>query len=302
MDGDGEVVGHAEPDAYDDAFASLAEIVPAAILTADLSGQVTYTNLELRRLLRGPVTTLTGNGWRKVVHPEDVANVARMSAAALAGERGELLFRVIDAEDLRWLRGHLAPMRIGGEIAGLVAVFDDVTAQRERESQLAHQATHDPLTGLPNRVLLRDRLSQALGRLARVSSPIAALFIDLDGFKNVNDQLGHRAGDEVLIEVARRMLTSIRPGDVVARLGGDEFMIISEGQDEGDVTKLCDRLTTALAEPIMTSGGEVCTSAAIGALVVHGNATVDEVIHQADAAMYRAKRHGPASVEVHRLD
>jgi diguanylate cyclase (GGDEF)-like protein/PAS domain S-box-containing protein len=302
MEGEGEVVCHAEPDAFDDAFSSLAEIVPAAILTADLTGQVTYTNLELRRLLRGPVTALTGNGWRKVVHPEDVANVARMSAAALDGERGDLLFRIIDDDDLRWLRGHLAPMRIGGEIAGLVAVFDDVTTQRERESQLAHQATHDPLTGLPNRMLLRDRLSQALGRLARVSSPIAVLFIDLDGFKDVNDELGHRAGDEVLIEVARRMLTSIRPTDTVSRLGGDEFMIISEGQDEGDVTRLCDRLATALTAPMETSGGEVCTSAAIGALVVHGNATVDEVIHQADAAMYRAKRHGPASVEVHRLD
>lgn len=292
----------ANPPTADDAMASLAEVVPAAILTADRTGRVVYTNQELRRLLRGPVRALAGNGWSKVVHADDVASVARSSAAALNGEREDLLFRIIDADDLRWLRGHFAPMRIAGEIVGLVAVFDDVTAQRERESQLAHQATHDPLTGLPNRVLLRDRLSQALGRLARTSNSIAALFIDLDGFKHVNDDLGHRAGDEVLIEVARRMLMSIRPTDTVARLGGDEFMVISEGQTEVDVRKLCDRLAESLVEPIATTNGEVRTSAAIGAVVVHRNATVDEVIHQADAAMYRAKRVGPASYEVVEID
>ncbi len=166
-------------------FVALAEVVPAAILTADVDGRVTYSNLELQRLLRGPVKELSGSGWRNIVHPDDIRGVARASYSALSGNREELLFRIIDVDDLRWLHGRFAPMWIGEEIAGLVAVFADITEHREEEAQLAHQATHDFLTEIPNRLLLRDRLAQALGRHARVAGSLAVLFLDLDRFKEI---------------------------------------------------------------------------------------------------------------------
>ena len=285
----------------DDSLASLAEVVPAAILVADTRGRVVYTNKELRRLLHRPVRDLSGTGWRDVVHPDDVDGVARTSLAALGGQRTDMLLRITDHDDLRWVFGRFAPRRADGEIVGLVAVFDDVTAQREVESQLAHQATHDPLTGVPNRVLLRDRLAQALGRQSRSGDPVTALFIDLDGFKEVNDLQGHRIGDVVLVEVARRMLAVIRPTDTVARLGGDEFIVISDGLDLDAATRLAHRLGEAIADPITVPMGQVTITAAIGGVTTTARSTVDDTIHQADAAMYRAKRRGPGSVDVHEL-
>ncbi len=285
----------------DDSLASLAEVVPAAILTTDVRGNVVYTNQELRRLHRGSVRDLAGFGWRNLIHPDDLDDVARTSAAALRGERGDILFRIIDQDDARWLHGRLAPMRAAGRIVGMVGVLDDVTSQREHEAALAHQATHDPLTGLPNRVLLRDRLSQALGRISRTGEPVAALFIDLDRFKSVNDLQGHSIGDEVLVEVARRMLVVVRPTDTVARLGGDEFMVVCEGLGEESVVTFCERLGSRVAEPIATSDGEVSLTGAIGIAMVTGPATVDETIHQADAAMYRAKRAGAGAIALHHV-
>jgi diguanylate cyclase (GGDEF)-like protein len=240
-------------------------------------------------------------GWRDLVHPDDIDDVARTSLAALQGRRGDILFRIVDQDDSRWLHGRLAPMRASGRIVGMVGVFDDVTAQREHEAKLAHQATHDSLTGLPNRVLLRDRLSQALGRISRTGEPVAALFVDLDDFKSINDRHGHAIGDQVLIETARRMLMAVRPTDTVARLGGDEFMIVSDGLDASSLADFCERMGRAIAEPIATAAGDLTVTAAIGVATVDGSATVDESIHQADAAMYRAKRIGPGSVMIQHL-
>ena len=284
-----------------DSIASLAEVVPTAILVADTRGNVGYTNKELRRLLNRPARDLSGNGWRNVVHPDDIEEVALTALAAQRGERGDILFRIIDRDDLRWLFGRFAPRWAGGSIAGIVAVFDDVTAQREAEAQLAHQATHDPLTGIPNRVLLRDRIAQTLGRQARGGGSLAVLFVDLDRFKDINDHLGHQVGDVVLVEVARRMLNIVRPTDTVARIGGDEFVIAADGLDEGAALELAERVMLHVADPLAVSDGKVTITASIGISVVRGPSTVDEAIHQADAAMYRAKRRGAGSVELHRL-
>ena len=179
--------------------------------------------------------------------------------------------------------------------------------ERQRsERRLVRMALSDPLTGLPNRILFADRLEQALARAARGVSRgrkgprLMLMFIDLDGFKAVNDRLGHLAGDEVLVEVARRLQQEVRDSDTVARLGGDEFTVLCEGvqSDVGGVA-LARRLATVLSEPYATEAGEAQLSAAIG---IAAAAPLQEdgagLLRRADAAMYEAKREGAGRVAV----
>jgi diguanylate cyclase (GGDEF)-like protein len=172
------------------------------------------------------------------------------------------------------------------------------------ERRLLRLALTDPLTGLPNRVLFADRLEQALARTARAGGrgrkapKLVLMFMDLDGFKEVNDRLGHAAGDEVLVEVARRMLEEVRGVDTVARLGGDEFTVLLEGVSTVDgAVGLARRLAAVLAEPYAVSGGEAQVSAAIG-IAVAAPTTEDagSLLRRADAAMYAAKREGQGRV------
>jgi diguanylate cyclase (GGDEF)-like protein/PAS domain S-box-containing protein len=280
------------------ALASLAEVVPSGILATDLQGFVVYANAAARELLGGPVDQLSGEGWRNVVHPDDINDVARVSVAALQGERNELMFRVVLRDDQRWILGRFAPLRPIGRITGLVATFDDVTVQREAEAALAHQATHDALTGLPNRLLLRDRMSQALSRLGRAQSPVSVFFLDLDGFKEINDERGHGAGDKVLAEVARRLLLAVRPTDTVARFGGDEFVVVCEGLGTHEARELAGRLVDVISENLTMGGAAVHVAVSVGAAVIHRPSTVDEALHRADAAMYRAKQNPDEALEV----
>jgi diguanylate cyclase (GGDEF)-like protein/PAS domain S-box-containing protein len=280
------------------ALASLAEVVPAGILATDLQGFVVFANAVAREMLGGPIDQLSGDGWRDVVHPDDITDVVNASAAALEGERTELLFRVVLRDDQRWILGRFAPLRPLGRITGLVSAFDDVTVQREAEAALAHQATHDALTGLPNRLLLRDRLSQALSRLGRAQEPVSVLFLDLDGFKEINDERGHGAGDKVLAEVARRLLLAVRPTDTVARFGGDEFVVVCEGLDTHEARELATRLVEVISQNLTLSGTAVHVAVSIGVAVVHRPSTVDEALHRADAAMYRAKQNPDLALEV----
>jgi len=172
--------------------------------------------------------------------------------------------------------------------------------ERERSgNELARQAMHDPLTGLPNRVLLRDRLDQALGRLGRREETVGVLVLDLDGFKAVNDALGHDIGDLLLIAVARRLTGVLRSGDTAARVGGDEFVILCEDvRGAHQAVAVAQRIIAALAEPISVGAGEAHVRASIGIALADGPGTVAEpLLRDADAAMYRAKNHG-ATYEV----
>jgi diguanylate cyclase (GGDEF)-like protein len=165
----------------------------------------------------------------------------------------------------------------------LLIQADDVTDRREREARLRHRADHDPLTGLPNRRVLRQRLVITLARPDRAG---ALLFCDLDGFKAVNDRHGHAAGDEVLREVARRLRRSVRERDLVARLGGDEFVVVLT--DLAAVPDSVERVEAALAEPF--AGTEAPLRAAVGVAVFPGDgATVADLLDAADRAMYAAK-------------
>jgi diguanylate cyclase (GGDEF)-like protein len=167
----------------------------------------------------------------------------------------------------------------------------------EAERMLTHQTLHDPLTGLPNRALFLDRLEHALADAARTGWPIAVCFIDLDGFKRVNDTLGHAAGDDLLQVVAARLSAAIRPGDSIARFAGDEFVVLTAGSREGLPVALADRLLGSLLDPPVLVGGEPVT-ASMGLTLSREGAQPDQLMHEADVAMYRAKRAGGSRWEL----
>ncbi len=162
----------------------------------------------------------------------------------------------------------------------------------EMSRQQEHQALHDPLTGLPNRLLLTDRIDQALARSRRSGARIVVMFLDLDLFKIVNDSLGHHAGDAMLIEVAQRLQSRMAPGDTLARFGGDEFVVVCETTPDGDVEWLATALTNALRQPFTSGGSPVSVTASIGVALAHEASDSQTLLRDADAAMYRAKERG----------
>lgn len=174
-------------------------------------------------------------------------------------------------------------------------------AERARaEELLTHQALHDPLTRLPNRELFLDRVGVALDRCRRSGASVAVLFLDVDNFKHVNDSLGHAAGDRVLVGLADRLRTMLRPMDTVCRYGGDEFTLLFEDLDnEREVVLIAERISQAAALPIVLEQGQTAVTVSIGvAMVADPDVAADTVIREADAAMYRAKRSGPSRFEL----
>jgi diguanylate cyclase (GGDEF)-like protein len=176
-----------------------------------------------------------------------------------------------------------------------VSVFLDLHRLRREAEELAHRALHDALTELPNRVLLADRLELALARLRRRRTRLAVTFLDLDGFKQVNDRRGHEIGDRVLKVIAERLRRVVRPSDTLARFGGDEFTVLSEDlADERAATEIADRLAGAVGEPVpLGNGSDVHLRASIGIAFAAGpDDSPETLIREADVAMYRAKRLG----------
>ena len=189
---------------------------------------------------------------------------------------------------------YLIKGRVG---ADLIARAIRYAVERKRaELALARMALHDELTGLPNRALLVDHLELALAKLSRSDGTLAVLFLDLDGFKVINDSLGHDAGDVVLVEIANRLARTLRPADTVARFGGDEFVILCEDvADELDVARLCVRIGDVVSEPMLVRGHECAVTASIGITLSSGEeATPETLVRDADAAMYEAKAGGRA--------
>ena len=170
---------------------------------------------------------------------------------------------------------------------------------RERsEAVMRHQSLHDALTGLPNRALLFDRVEHAFGRAARFGFGVAVLLLDVDGFKTVNDSLGHQAGDELLIEVGSRLTEVVRTSDTVARLGGDEFVVLAEVESDEEAFEIAERIAEVWEQPFAVASGEVFCSASVGIAVGREAQAPAKMLREADAAMYRAKERGRGRAEM----
>ena len=180
----------------------------------------------------------------------------------------------------------------------VLSQVEDITARKRGEAQLLHRALHDDLTGLPNRALLLEHLGSALARARRFGSMLAVLFLDLDGFKSINDRFGHGAGDEFLTEVAARISSSVRASDVAARVSGDEFVVVCESLNApSDAVVVADQIQRALTMQLSLCGSSVTASASIGIAVSRDGSTAEELLRDADAAMYSAKQSGGGRVQ-----
>ncbi len=269
-------------------FAAAFHEAPIAMLLIDPVGVVLDANPALGELVGDDPHSLVGRQSLRLVHRDDRDTVRGMLRSI--GEKDQpvapaewRLERETGGEV--WVQGSVAPLP--GEPKTLVMHLMDITERRANEARLAHIALHDPLTGLPNRTLLTDRLAQAVKAVTREEGAgVAVLYLDLDGFKEINDNHGHAAGDEVLVEVARRLRSAVRPADTVARLGGDEYAIVAEGLPAPDALALTQRIRDALLPPI----GELTVAVSVGA--AHSSDVgldAAALLKQADVEMYRAK-------------
>jgi diguanylate cyclase (GGDEF)-like protein/PAS domain S-box-containing protein len=186
-----------------------------------------------------------------------------------------------------------------GRLEFISSITRDMSDQKELEAQLAHQATHDSLTGLANRALLLDRLELALARSARSGRTVGLIFVDLDNFKDVNDTHGHRGGDQALVTISRRLRHVVRPSDTVARFGGDEFVVLCDDLEvAADGESIAQRIGEALREPIDIEGGALVVTGSAGVAFTAGGGNAEALLRTADAAMYRAKAGGRDRVVV----
>ena len=270
----------------------------------DRAGRFLSVNQALCTILGYEESELLARDLQAVTHPEDVRTSCEHMATLLAdkapGFETELRYVHRDGRVVWAATGVGAVHGDDREVRYFIVQAHDVSARRRIEEELAHQALHDPLTGLPNRVLFTDRLQQALVRQLRHGEQVAILFIDLDRFKLINDGLGHAAGDLVLHEAARRLDTAARAADTVARFGGDEFTVLCEDVDPAAATAIAERLIDELARPFVHDGRELHLGASIGVRVSDcAGGDPDALLRDADLALYVAKQHGRGRVELY---
>ncbi len=270
-----------------------------ALVSAD--GQVRQVNRALIGLLGADETAMVGQPLEALFHEGDAETFATLLARVQRREvdaiNAELRCRHSDGSDV-WvaLDGSFFD-NPSAEASNLIVQMQDITARRSAEARLQHIAFHDSLTGLPNRSRFHEHMARAIERVkAEPQRRFAVMFLDFDRFKLINDSMGHSAGDAFLIQVARRIRDNVRPGDVVARLGGDEFAVLCEDLErEAHAVTLAERLQLVLGEPLQISGTEISTSASIGiTFSTIGYQLPEEVLRDADIAMYRAKAAGKA--------
>ena len=291
-------------------LASLLDIAHDAIVAADAEQRIIVFNKGAQRIFGYSAEQIIGRPLEDLIparfassHRSHVSTFARGQVQAKEmGQRGDFVGLRKDGTEfvaevsISILKEESEPI--------FFAVLRDVTEKRRAAQEMEHLAKHDNLTGLPNRSLFMDRLSHALALAEREEKLVALLFVDLDGFKNVNDRFGHAAGDELLRAVAERLLESVRRSDTVARLGGDEFSLILERILHVDsVGAIAQKIVDRMSEPFPLASGEVSVSASIGITICPFDAkTVKELMIDADRAMYVAKAFGKNRFEFYAAD
>ncbi len=275
---------------------SILQSLRNGVITTDLNGHVTYINPEAEKLTGWQSENAAGSPLPEIfrILVESSREAAENPAwTALrkntAGSRRNLLLVRKDGSEIGIDESTAPVENDAGEITGAVIAFHDISDDKH----LLWQAGHDALTGLLNRVLLHDRLIHSMASVKRQGKMLAVLFIDLDGFKSVNDNLGHAAGDTLLKEVALRLKKAIRAEDTAARIGGDEFVVLQEASDKHEVQSSLDRIMSTINSPFLIDGMPVSVSPSIGvALYPENDAEPETLLRQADMAMYHAKQSG----------
>jgi diguanylate cyclase (GGDEF)-like protein/PAS domain S-box-containing protein len=265
---------------------------------ADLSGCYVRVNSTYADLVGQAPEDLVGVPLADVVKDAAVSHLAALAAGATDAVQSEQSYARGDGSAIWVLHGVSTVAGPDGAPAWYAVSAQDITERRRAEQELreltatlTEQAIRDPLTGLANRALFEERLRAALSRDARGGGATGVLFLDLDGFKDVNDRYGHAVGDAVLRVVADRLRSAVRPADTVARLGGDEFVVLVDGATDAGMATLVERLTGAVEEPLHLRGVDLQVGVSVGqALTNEGAADPAGLVSRADAEMYEAKR------------
>ena len=283
--------------------AATLDSIGDGVLSTDLAGNITYLNPAAEVMTGWAMSAAAGRPLREVFRIIDRATrePARdpLSLAVQLNRTVGLTPNCVlirrDGREIE-IEDSAAPIHDkSGHVTGAVIVFRDVGASLQTSRQMSHLAQHDVLTGLPNRLLLDDRLTAAIALAHRRRKPLALLFLDVDGFKDVNDELGHATGDRVLQSIAARLSETLRHSDTVSRYGGDEFLIVLAEIAHADHASLvATKLLEAVAKPHVVDGQHIRVTVSIGiSLYPEHGVAVEALIANADAAMYGAKRGGP---------
>ena len=286
----------------EDRFRSLVEMSTDVIMILDTFGRITFITPAAQRVFGYEADDCRDRSLWTFLHTDDLGAAKAAIASAISSEQigvAEWRFRKSDGT---WANCESTVRSLVDEpsVAGVVVNTRDISVRKALEQQLIRKALHDPLTGLANGALLRDRIGLALARAHR-GTGCALLLVDLDDFKAVNDGLGHAAGDQVLVTVARRLVQAVRPGDTVARLGGDEFAVLLDGHGEPLAPEIvAGRIQELLRQPMLVDGHELFAPASIGLATSEGIGDAEALLRDADAAMYIAKGKGKSQVEVFR--
>ena len=271
------------------------------ITVVDEAGRRLYTSPSHQRILGYPEGWRHPDGMLGLIHPDDVEVTALELAELAAGRRGPEPFTArVQAMSGEWRTMEFVGVNLLHEptVRGVVLTWRDTTERELLSAELAHLASHDPLTGLPNRSVFEPELEEALARTRRHPAHVGLCFIDLDGFKRVNDTHGHAAGDAVLVEVADRIRLVTRSGDTAARMGGDEFVVILDAISSLDqAAKAARRIRNAIVTPPITIGN-LTVGASFGVALNEPGESPASLLVRADAALYRAKATRDSSVEV----
>jgi len=271
---------------------------PIGFAITDPESHILEANPAYCRLTGYGIGELRNLDFDRLVHPDDYDENKRLVRQMLAGEMPDF---VIENRYVRkdgqaiWVRKSVSAVRdANGTMSWIIALVEDITTKRQSDELIWQHANFDALTGLPNRRFFQERLEHEIRLSRRSDLPLALMFLDLDGFKDVNDTLGHDAGDLLLKETAERLQNCVRDTDTVARLGGDEFTVILTGQHSpGSVNRVADHILKELAEPFRLEQETAHVTASIGITLYPGDATdIEDLLKNADQAMYAAKQHG----------